>query len=264
VQIAGKMKRIRTKPKNWHNRSNSNKNNQNGNNNGKDGKKDENPNREKYCYFCKIKGHLKKECRKWAAEKAAKAEKANASKESETAEVVLMGICQEDLMKEETEYPVNDDFFDHFQWEGGEMEDETQEMAFSTSLAPDKFTNHTWLCDSAATSHMKHNKEGMSNLVEHVKKITVGDGKVIYSTHIGTFNGIVAQKDGSTRKIQLQDTYLVPDLWINLFSLTKAMTKGSLLSNDGHQIKVSSKNGDLQLKFDRKIDCGKRHLLQWN
>jgi len=60
----------------------------------------------------------------------------------------------------------------------------------------------------------------MSNLVEHVKKITVGDGKVIYSTHIGTFNGIVAQKDGSTRKIQLQDTYLVPDLWINLFSLT--------------------------------------------
>jgi len=26
-----------------------------------------------------------------------------------------------DLMKEETEYPVSDDFFDHFQWVGGEM-----------------------------------------------------------------------------------------------------------------------------------------------
>jgi len=61
--------------------------------------------------------------------------------------------------------------------------------------------------------------------------------------------------DGSTSTVILKDTYLVPDLWVDLFSLTKALTKGSKLSNDGEFIKVIS--GDSSITFDRKIDFGK-------
>jgi len=57
----------------------------------------------------------------------------------------------------------------------------------------------------------------------------------------------------------LKDTYVVPDLWVNLFCLTKAVTKGSKLSNQGEFIKVIS--GDSSITFDKKIDCGRGHLL---
>jgi len=135
-----------------------------------------------------------------------------------------------------------------------------QEMAAGANNQPnDKFSKNSWLCDSAATSHMKNSIEGMTNLEPHVKKIIVGDGKEIYSTHIGTFSALAVQKDGTTSTVILKDTYLVPDLWVNLFSLTKALTKGSKLSNQGEFIKVIS--GDSSITFDRKIDCGRGCLL---
>jgi len=70
---------------------------------------------------------------------------------------------------------------------------------------------------------MKNTSEGMNDLEEHTKKIIVGNGKEIYSTHIGTFTGQISQEDGTTSTVKLKDTYLVPDLWVNLFSLTKAL-----------------------------------------
>jgi len=88
----------------------------------------------------------------------------------------------------------------------------------------------------------------------------VGNGKEIYSTHIGTFTGLIPQEDGTTTTVMLKDTYLVPDLWVNLFSLTKALTKeDTQLSNKEEFIKVTSE--DYSIKFDRKLSYGKGHLL---
>jgi len=134
-------------------------------------------------------------------------------------------------------------------------------MAGATNNQPNdnNFNKNTLLCDSSATSHMKNSIEVMTNLEHHIKKIIVDDGKEIYSTHIGTFSAFAVQKDGTTSTVILKDTYLVPDLWVNLFSFTKALTKGSKLSNQGEFITVIT--GDLSITFDRKIDCGRGHLL---
>jgi len=193
---------------------------------------------------------------------------------------VLVGFCEEIFKQiqeslcfpEENIYPVEDDFFDHFEAEeeivfssDDEVEeeiifdypDETKEVQDVVSNT--NFTTTTWLCDSAASNHMKNTSEGMNDLEEHTKKIIVGNGKEIYSTHIGTFTGQISQEDGTTSTVKLKDTYLVPDLWVNLFSLTKALTKGSKLSNQGEFIKVTSE--DYSIKFDRKFSCGRGHLL---
>ncbi len=157
-------------------------------------------------------------------------------------------------------YPMGDDFFDYFHEQGvvfeydNEEEEvifdyphQNQEMAAATNDQPsDKFNKNTWLCDSAATSHMKNSIEGMTNLEPCVKKIIVGDGKEIYSTHIGTFSALAVQKDGNTSIVILKDTYLAPDLWVNLFSLTKALTKGSKLSN---QVNLSKLSVEIQVSL---------------
>jgi len=121
-------------------------------------------------------------------------ERANSS--AEQAEVVLVGMCEkifkhkEDSLfyPDEDIYPVEDDFFDYFHQEevifdNREEEEEEiifdypQELATATNDHPnDKFNANTWLCDSAATSHMKNSIEGMTKLEPHVKQIIVSDG----------------------------------------------------------------------------------------
>jgi len=107
---------------------------------------------------------------------------------------------------------------------------------------------------------MKNASEGMHDLEQHTKKIIMGNRKEIYSTHTGTFTGLISQVDGTTSVVMLKDTYLVPDLWVNLFSLTKALTKeDTQLSNEEEFIKVTSE--DYSIKFDRKFSYGRGHLL---
>ena len=141
-----------------------------------------------FCTYCKKRGHLKEDCQKLAKKQQRKDEE-----NSESAEVVMMGICEEDhsIKSKEDDYPVDDDFFDHFTQKSGDMADKAEKIALETSQLPSKFKNSTWLCDSAATCHMSCSSEGMTDLVESVKKIIMGNGKEMYSTHIGTFNGIV-------------------------------------------------------------------------
>ncbi len=108
---------------------------------------------------------------------------------------------------------MEDDFFDYFheeevvfEYEDNEEEEiifdyphQHQEMAAATNdQSNDKFNKNTWLCDSAATSHMKNSIEWMTNLEPHIKKIIVGDGKEFYLTQIGTLSALAVQKDGTT------------------------------------------------------------------
>jgi len=109
-------------------------------------------------------------------------------------------------------YPVEDDFFDYFEAEKeivfGYTNDEVEvEIIFdypdtdkTTKEEEDvvsntKFTTTTWLCDSAFFSSLKpyeKTSEGMHDLEEPTKKIIVGNGNEIYSSHIGTFTGLVS------------------------------------------------------------------------
>jgi hypothetical protein len=67
---------------------------------------------------------------------------------------------------------------------------------------------------------MRFSKDGMINLKPLKIAIKVGNAEDIYSEAIGTFKGLVTQKDGSTFPSTHEDVLYIPDLHVNLFSMT--------------------------------------------
>ncbi len=58
----------------------------------------------------------------------------------------------------------------------------------------DKIDTNTWLCDSAAMSHMKFNIKGMTNLKPCDRQVKVGNGVEMKAKWIGTFVGDILTK----------------------------------------------------------------------
>ena len=95
------------------------------------------------------------------------------------------------------------------------------EISLMSNESPkDKINTNTWLCDSAATSHMKFNTEGMTNLKPCDRQVKVGNGVEMKAKWIGTFVGNILTKAGDLKPVKMDDVLVVPDLWVNLFSLT--------------------------------------------
>jgi hypothetical protein len=79
-------------------------------------------------------------------------------------------------------------------------------------------THDTFVFDSSAPSHMRFSKDSMVNLKHLTIAIKVGNTEDIYSEAIGTFKGLVTQKNGSTFPITPEDVLYIPDMYVNLFS----------------------------------------------
>jgi hypothetical protein len=82
-------------------------------------------------------------------------------------------------------------------------------------------TRDTFVFDSGATSHMQFSKDGMVNFKPLKIAIRAGNTENIHSEAIGTFKGLVTQKDGSTCPLTLEDVLYIPDLYVNLFSMSR-------------------------------------------
>ena len=59
------------------------------------------------------------------------------------------------------------------------------------------------------------------------------------------------QINGSKFDVMLKEVKYVPELWVNLFSINKALKNGFKLSNDGISICLSK--GPVSLSFDQII-----------
>ena len=59
----------------------------------------------------------------------------------------------------------------------------------------EKMTLNTWVCHSAASSHMKFNTDGMNNLRKVNQTVKVGNSQEIQITHIGDFKGEILTKE---------------------------------------------------------------------
>ena len=81
------------------------------------------------------------------------------------------------------------------------------------------------------------------------EEITVGNGNVMMAKKIGKLRCEILQKNGEKLVITLQDVKYVPDLWINLFSIGKALKNGFNLGNDGEKLKLMK--GNVTILFDR-------------
>jgi hypothetical protein len=89
------------------------------------------------------------------------------------------------------------------------------------------------ICDSVACGHFCNFKEGLLNVKEICDNITVGNGKTMTATKVGDCKCKVIQLDGSSLDVTLYEVKYVPELWMNLFSLYKALKNGYTLSNKG-------------------------------
>jgi hypothetical protein len=85
------------------------------------------------------------------------------------------------------------------------------------------FGRNTWILDSGATSHMRFSLDGMMDLVPWKSEITVGNKEVMYSEQKGTFKGAVVNEEGIEFYVTMEDVLYVPGIFMNLFSLTKAL-----------------------------------------
>jgi hypothetical protein len=107
---------------------------------------------------------------------------------------------------------------------------------------------------------MRYSSSGMFDLVPCQTAVTVGNNETMYSQAKGSFKGTVQNTDGTSFPLILRDVLYVPDLWLNLFSITKA------IQHDTVQLGSSQGNmtltiGPHQLTFDQAYPTGSGRIL---
>jgi hypothetical protein len=100
---------------------------------------------------------------------------------------------------------------------------------------------------------MRYSKEGMTNLRPWKVHVKVGNAADMYSEMIGTFHGKVVQQDGRNFNLQLYDRLYIPDLYINLFSMTKALNNINIDLRRIRDTIVITFNHKYNLLFDCEI-----------
>jgi hypothetical protein len=128
------------------------------------------------------------------------------------------------------------------------------------TITKGKVNKDTFIADTGATSHMKHSKNGMTDLEPYEVEIKVGNNQVMKSKARGTFHGMVIQSDGSTLNVKLTEVLYVPDLWVNLLSLTKAI-KNPLIKITSKEEMILLQIGKDEIYFDKVIQNGSGRLL---
>ena len=122
--------------------------------------------------------------------------------------------------------------------------------------------NNTWLGDTGASTHYVKSDEGMFDVKLIDEPVKVGNGKSMRATKVGSLKMTVLQANGDTKNITLENVKYVPELWVNLFSITQALKKGMKIANDG--IKIQLRKGDFMMEFDLIIATKTGYIIAVN
>ena len=176
------------------------------------------------CHNCGIYGHKSTECRKPKNYNHNK-ERTNGNKTQESADLA----------------------FNHL------------DVGLLNNEKKDIWANY-WIADSGATSHLTNDDTYLYD-VETSKddKITIGDGSKMTVVKKGKLKVKTTDEQGKDICIELHDVKYVPELWCNLFSLTRAMSKGAVIRSKGMQLIVS--NGNKTTKFEVIMRNGDQVIL---
>ena len=130
-------------------------------------------------------------------------------------------------------------------------------------MALSNLGENIFIGDSAATSHMTSNKEGVYNLVPMNGSVMIGNVKSISCTHKGKLDVICKHKDGSIAR-ETWDVKIVPQLNHDLFSFTKAMKEGWQMNGRWKErglVIELFKTTRASMKFDTMIPSGLPWLM---
>jgi hypothetical protein len=168
--------------------------------------------------------------------------------------------------KSNHKYNRNKKFGNHKQNNGNSDQDTSmamtnldEEMILIAPNEPALFNNFTWIADSGATTHMTNNLDGMFDLQDANMNISVGDGRKMTTSKIGKWKGTAIDKEGNRKIVTLTNVSYVPELMVNLFSLTAAMDKGFSIA--GSKEGITLNKDDWSLLFDKKVGTPRGHVF---
>ena len=94
------------------------------------------------------------------------------------------------------------------------------------------FPQNSWILDSGASSHMTPDATRITNSHPADVKVTIGNGKQLQATAIGTAEFTALLANGSTHHIRLHNTLVVPDLRFSLLSWRRMAEAGASKQGD--------------------------------
>jgi hypothetical protein len=115
----------------------------------------------------------------------------------------------------------------------------------------DVLTKNTWIADSGASTHIGNSDEGMTDVKVIDSPVQLGNEATLRATKIGRKHLTVMSRNGSKLNVVLQDYKYVPDLWVNLFTLTKYLKDGWSIGNKG--LVLHLRTGTAEIRFDLVI-----------
>jgi hypothetical protein len=134
--------------------------------------------------------------------------------------------------------------------------DEDDTILEDTALAMiDKSTNKNtklWLGDTGASCHMTYCDKGMYDFEMVTSNVTVGNGSVMKTHKIGKKKLKFTNSNGKQFNIIFENCKYIPDLHVNLFSITQALSNGWTLTNKDKMISLHKNH--LQIDFDRNLN----------
>jgi len=144
----------------------------------------------------------------------------------------------------------------------GDMKDQTdQAEIILAALVPQNqskaIPNNWWMADTGASSHMVKSKKGLTEIEPCEIPIQVGNGQKVIAKEKGTI--MLQVKNGiQDYNITLKNVLYVPDLIINIISLTRVIDLGFDVISDKKQIAI--KHGGTIIRFDKRLITTTGHV----
>ena len=168
------------------------------------------PDSEKTCFYCKNKGHFKRDCRKLARalKRRSEGQRGCAATTSDT-----------------------------------ELEDPGMYLAGLPLAMTTSAGTESWIIDSGATSHMCNDKSQFTKLkpISKSLQVTLADGHKVEATAIGTVSLELLLPNATTKVITLTDVLYMPRLSCNLLSVPRAFDAGYILNFSKQGVEILSK-----------------------
>jgi hypothetical protein len=101
--------------------------------------------------------------------------------------------------------------------------------------------------------------DGMFDWKHINSPVKIGNGKALMATKIGKLRCTIIQRDGTTVNVTLYDVKFVPELWINLFSIGKALSNGYNIGNNG--VRIFLTKNERKITFDRIMTTNKGFVM---
>jgi hypothetical protein len=106
--------------------------------------------------------------------------------------------------------------------------------------------------DSRASCNYFNSDKGLFDKATISEMITVGNGSIVMAEKVGKLRSYGIQCYGRIFKITVENVKIVPEFWIILFSINKALMNVFMIGNEGVLIKLTK--GETTLVFDQSLN----------